>query len=48
MQLRAQNRAMLCCTLPFLSTSETSSARLPHTAVISPKSGVWMRLVRQR
>jgi hypothetical protein len=48
MQPRAHIRATPCCALPFLSTNESSSATVPQDAVINPKSGFWMRLVRQR
>ena len=47
-QARAQIRAILCCALPFLSTTETSKARLPKAAVMMAKRGVWRRFVRQR
>jgi hypothetical protein len=47
-QARAQTLAIRCCAYPFLSTSETSSERVPQSAVITANRGVWMRLVRQR
>jgi hypothetical protein len=46
--LRAQIRAIRCCTRPFLSTSETASAAIPQTAVTRKSTGACSKFVRQR